>query len=497
MKLKNKKFQIFKESALFSNALIDLIFRAFKTRSLLLLTVMMSSVITYRYFSPESRGYLSLLVSLVAAVTAFGFNVEAHVQKEVGRRDNGSTSSIVFTAYVIRLLTCAFAVFSFLIIGLINFEIFGLTNLSHVFLISAVTLLSLTISPHNEVVVLGAQNFTAADRFYTLRFGALLLTLSFFLFLEMNIFYYFIILNCIQVFVFSTYSWFLTKKFLNGSKEILQNIASVKLPEILQFVYVSWPIWILTIFHTGSGTLAFICISLNLGFADVAGYALIFSLTSIVFTFPNRLEDYFYTYLSKLVSQDNKLFSKKYVQFQNIFSIMSAIPLTLWIVLAPALVPLVFGQDYFDFVYISYFMSIFFIMKSLNFVRRVFYIYDKSHNLMKIGLIKYIFEFLGYIFLTPLLGLNGVLISLILSQGLYTLLLFKNVQPFLTLSLKDIIRLSFICMFFIVNTLILYFCKLNNFDILFWVMIFANFCAYGGLLYTMKEKGYLDISASI
>ena len=96
-------------------------------------------------------------------------------------------------------------------------------------------------------------------------------------------------------------------------------------------------------------------------------------------------------------------------------------------------------------------------MKSLNFVRRVFYIYDISHNLMKIALIKYMFEFLGYIFLTPLLGLNGVLISLILSQSLYTLLLFKNVQPFLTLSPKDIIRLSFICMFFIVTTLILYF----------------------------------------
>ena len=247
---------------------------------------MMSSLITYRYFSPESRGYLSLLVSLVAAVTAFGFNVEAHVQKEVGRRDNGVFSSIVFTAYVIRLLTCAFAVFAFSMICLVNFEIFGLTDLSHVFLISAVTLLSLAISPHNEVVVLGAQNFSAADRFYTLRFGALLLTLSFFLFLEMNIFYYFIILNCIQVFFFSTYSWFLTKKLLNGTKEILQNIVSVKLLEVLEFISLSWPIWILTIFHTGSGTLAFICIGLNLGFADVAGYALIFSLTSIVFTFP-------------------------------------------------------------------------------------------------------------------------------------------------------------------------------------------------------------------
>ena len=110
----------------------------------------------------------------------------------------------------------------------------------------------------------------------------------------MNIFYYFIILNCIQVFFFSTYSWFLTKKFLNGTKEILQNIVSVKLLEVLEFISLSWPIWILTIFHTGSGTLAFICIGLNLGFADVAGYALIFSLTSIVFTFPNRLEDYFY-----------------------------------------------------------------------------------------------------------------------------------------------------------------------------------------------------------
>ena len=196
------------------------------------------------------------------------------------------------------------------------------------------------------------------------------------------------------------------------------------------------------------------------------------------------------------MSKDNRLLSQKYVQFQNIFSIMSVIPLTLWIVLAPALVPLVFGQEYLKYVYI-YFMSIFFIMKSLNFVRRVFYIYDISHNLMKIALIKYMFEFLGYIFLTPLLGLNGVLISLILSQSLYTLLLFKNVQPFLTLSPKDIIRLSFICMFFIVTTLILYFFKLNNFDVLFWVMIFANFCAYGGLLYTMKEKGYLDINASI
>ena len=195
MKLFNNKFQIFKESAFFSNALVDLLFRAFKTRSLLLLTVMMSSVITYRYFSPESRGYLSLLVSLVAAVTAFGFNVEAHVQKEVGRQDNGVISSLVFTAYVIRLLTCAFAVVSFSIIGIINFEIFGLTNLSHVFLISAVTFLSMTLSPHNEVVILGAKNFTAADRFYTLRFGSLLSTLVFFLFLDMNIFYYFIILN--------------------------------------------------------------------------------------------------------------------------------------------------------------------------------------------------------------------------------------------------------------------------------------------------------------
>ena len=493
MKLFNNKFQIFKESAFFSNALVDLLFRAFKTRSLLLLTVMMSSVITYRYFSPESRGYLSLLVSLVAAVTAFGFNVEAHVQKEVGRQDNGVISSLVFTAYVIRLLTCAFAVVSFSIIGIINFEIFGLTNLSHVFLISAVTFLSMTLSPHNEVVILGAKNFTAADRFYTLRFGSLLSTLVFFLFLDMNIFYYFIILNCIQAFFFSTYSWFLTKKFLNGTKEVLQKIVSVRLSEVLEFVYLSWPIWIMTILHTGSGTLALICIGLNLGFSDVAGYALIFSLTSIVFTFPNRLEDYFYTYLSNVKSQNKEILSKKYVQFQKITSIISAIPLTLWIVLAPALVPLVFGEDYSDYVYISYFLSIFFSIKCLSFVRRIFYIYDESYKLMKMALIKYVFEFLGYILLTPFLGLKGVLISLILSQGLYLLMCFKSAHPLLNLSLRDIFQISFVCLFSVITTLLLYFCKSNNFGVGFWVIIIATFFVYAGYLYNMKAKGNLEI----
>jgi hypothetical protein len=177
--------------------LVDLLFRAFKTRSLVLLSVIISSVITYRYFSPESRGYLSLLVSLLAAINALGFNVEAYLQKEVGRRDYGATSSIVFTAYLIRLSTCTLAITFFTIVGIINFEIFGLSNLSHIFLISVVTLLSMAISPHNEIVILGVQNFSAADRFYALRFVALLVTLIFFLLIDMNIFYYFIILNCI------------------------------------------------------------------------------------------------------------------------------------------------------------------------------------------------------------------------------------------------------------------------------------------------------------
>ena len=141
---------------------------------------MLSSVVTYRYFTPENRGYLSLLTSILTSVTAFSFTVEAHVQKEVGKFKNGASTPLVLVAYLIRLATVFLAVIVFTLAGIINFEIFGLSDLNHVYLISILILFSMAISPHNEVVVLGAENFSAADKFYTLRFLALAVTLSFF-----------------------------------------------------------------------------------------------------------------------------------------------------------------------------------------------------------------------------------------------------------------------------------------------------------------------------
>ena len=198
----------------------NLLVRAFKTRSLVLITIMLSSVVTYRYFTPENRGYLSLLTSILTSVTAFSFTVEARA-KGSGKFKNGASTPLVLVAYLIRLATVFLAVIVFTLAGIINFEIFGLSDLNHVYLISILILFSMAISPHNEVVVLGAENFSAADKFYTLRFLALAVTLSFFLMVDMTIFRYFILLTCVQTFLFSAHTWSLTRKYFWSHKQCL------------------------------------------------------------------------------------------------------------------------------------------------------------------------------------------------------------------------------------------------------------------------------------
>ena len=483
------------QSRFAANTLGDLIFRAVKTRSLVLFATMISSIITYRYFSPESRGYLSLLTSLVAALTACSFTVEAHLQKEVGRLQNGATASLVLAAHLIRLLTCTVAVIIFAFIGNLNFEIFGLTDLDHIYLIAFVTLLSMIISPHNEVVLLGAGNFGAADKFYTLRFVSIIFTLSLFLFWDINIYLYFTVLICSQTALFSLHTWSQTKKYFGTIYFAFNRILTVKSSEIFSFIKEGWPIWFMTLLHTASATLALVCISMYLGFSDVAGYTLLFSLTSMIFTFPNRLEDYFYTFLAKFKSQSDLLFSKMFLLYQELYVAICAIPMLIWLASAPIIIPLVFGETYNDYSQLSYFFSIFFLIKSLSFVRRVFYINNVSHELLKLAVIKYFFEYAGYIFLTPIFGLDGVLWSLILAQTLFTILMYKNAMPYLRVSPKYLKQLILTFIVFCIFVILVYLCEENDLLFGYWMFLITSILFYSFKLHQKNNQQNETVSS--
>ena len=249
----------------------------------------------------------------------------------------------------------------------------------------------------------------------------------------------------------------------------------------------------MTLLHTASATLAFICIGMNLGFSDVCWLCTHFSLTSMVFTFPNRLEDYFYTYLARFNKQSKADLSNKYFQYQEIYVVLCAIPMIAWLAAAPFIIPIIFGEQYSLYLNLCNFFSVFFVLKSLSFIRRVFYIKNISQNLLKLAIIRYIFEYSGYILFISIFGLKGVLFALVCSQFIFTILLFKQAIPYLNTSIKNALPTIVWFVIFLIAVLMISLCDKYNFLLGYWLIILATLVLYFIKLFKISKDGQLGI----
>ncbi len=398
---------------------LSLIIQALKTRFVVSVTTFISAIVTYRYFSPDQRGELSLLLAAHVIFFTLIFNAGPILQSRLVnfnlKKKNASVAVDIWASYLIKAIFSIIIFFlSFLaddILGkLLNTETFLPT-----YVFGFLIILTLIQGPIDETILLGLSKYKSADRIYLLKFFSLLGALSCLFILDLHPSHYFIILCSLEIFTLSLYNWVVFVKLRKIYKLPGRHKLSKLLTSVIAIMKESWSIWVMTVLLVLSTSISTILISKFLTLAEVATYTLFLSLTAMVLSFPTRFETYLHSELSRIYSQKKKAFPEEFLGFLSVYSLLISITFLIWLSISPVIVQLIAGPKYIDSLVYAFLLALYTPLKAFSFYRSVYYIKKEASLVVPLTLIKYFVEFLSYIVLIPLYGIQGVAIGLFIS----------------------------------------------------------------------------------
>lgn len=448
----------------FSN-LIEIIFQSFSARLIFLISSIISAIVTYRFLSIEQRGLLSVLLALHSISFGLSFYAGSVVQSKVAmlsKKNNFKDLKIyLWCVYLFRIVTIIFiSIFIFILSHYLITVIPEIKNASYIKIVAILLLFKTIEGPFNENALFGLSYLKSITIYYFFKSTSLILSLSSLLFFDLNSIYYLIIFLVLDSIFTSSYLWLSYLKWSKKFKVYFKPFAFDYLLVIKNYFFIGYPIWIMSLLFICSSNISILIIAKYLSLKDTAIYSLLIALNMMIFSFPARYESYALTLLSKTKIDNIKNFNKYVYNQFIIFLIITFIFFYFWLTFSDLILNIAFGSKYDELSNFVFFIALFIPFRSMTFFRHIFYIYEKNMLILLITLGRYFLEFFLYFTLIPKMGIQGAILSLVITYFFYGFLVFLisnynflnfNFYYFIRLILSIFVFTGFIIIFILIN----------------------------------------------
>jgi O-antigen/teichoic acid export membrane protein len=411
-----------------------------------LVAILISASIVYRYFGPEERGIIAIILAIIGIFQIFiletGQSVQTFTSKSIAGNNYHDVFDIIWSAYVLKFCWgIAIAILLYVLSEVISRFYVDIDDLHTILQTSSLLILTIFVPGPLD------QNFLQSMKMYKeMKYLGILEGLSFLIItlitvlLNEDLSFYVSLYVSSKLFI-APYTWYLYKKVFKGKVYNKINLSFFMTSKIFNF---SLPVWSAGVLYMLSGHVSVLLVGYFFEIVEVGYYALafgIYSMTSSILQWPDGLAlPKIIEYREKYNKNNNRtlLYTVKFWDLLFVLSILAAVGL---VVFSELLVLVVGGEDYKDASYLVSVFGLVFIVRTLSLFRILFYAVEKTKYVLKYYVFKVVFEFGSMLFTITMFGIIGLPVSLFigyLSYGVIVVLKSHKLLNGRALTLKKL-----------------------------------------------------------
>ncbi len=388
------------------------------------LVLFLSSVMVFRYFSPELRGEIAILLApiLLIQIGLFdsGVKVLDLISKDLKLNQKNNFTSL-WSSYYLKFFSALIFAFLLYFFGPKIAEFYGLDARKEIYTLCSILLILNFLNGPLDINVLQATNKFKELRIYGIiesfvPFFSIAMTILWKGSLEMYIYLY-----IASKLILLPYSWYLILK-----SPFLKYFSKIKYKEILNLFSYTVPLWIASFIAFGSSQYIPLISGLFFDFEVIGIMSLALGLTFMFISILSALDSFS---LSK-ANENSRLSTNIYRSkinyllryWQLLFCLSSLLSITVFLLSNP-LVNIIGGAEYNKASEILRWLCILISLKPLGILRIVIYMSESTEKIALYSLYKLILEVGFIICFFYFFGPSGVAFGLALAFFYYGFLL--------------------------------------------------------------------------
>ena len=378
------------------------------------------SLITYRYFSVEDRGLLSVFWATFFLIELFiidlGATVQARIPNFLAQGDNAAVNDTIFSVYLVRGLSGLFIGIVIYILSehlaLIMSPI-SVDPLKLKFMIEISSLLFIfngAFGPISDSVLIGLKQYKLMKLFYNFKvlpiLVSALLTFSF----DESPSFMFVCYVGLRLFIQSCWGWYLYWCVRKVSSFSLR-YAWVNFLSIRSVCAHGMPIWGAALIAASTPHIAIILLGKMADLQTVAQYSLALALFMAAFSFLSMMDGWLVPKLSERKASSITVVRKYLEEYYEMYIFITLVVSIGIITFSELGVYVIAGDSYGEAVFLLLGLSCFMTLRTMTIFRNVLILFDKTSFIFYFVAIKFFIEVAAMLILIPYIGAYGILVA--------------------------------------------------------------------------------------